>query len=263
MKKNGLVIGLVILMLVLGGLIYTTFAPKAEAAAPGDLDGVNLHIKTEGSLDHGATWFNFSGTEESDNASLNAVPGETIDYRIKVWNDGLLRDALNVQIEGTVTNPTYVTGLVADGDADGDLNGFVGFTFAGGGVGQIANIDIGGTELAGYQMIDGQIQLSNNIPAGTTIMLGTVRIVDYAPEGIGFNSLSRIANIFGVNRARADGAGRQSAIRITIGVGSSSGTGTKLAATPTESPTASITQTTALPQTGGSIIDDVKALLRN
>lgn len=259
MKKGGLFIGLIILTLFLGGLIYTTLTPKAQAAAPGDIDQVDLHIKTEGSLDGGLTWFNFSGTEESGNASLNVNAGATIPFRIKLWNDGT-RDALNVDIEGVVTNPGYVIGLVADGDADGDLNGFVGFTFAGGGVGTIANIDIGGTELAGFQMIQGLIQLNPTIPVGTTILLGTVSILDYDPELVVLNSLQRIANVFQTNRAHAEGVDRQSAIRITISVGGGRSTGTKLAATPTETPSLSREQVATLPQTGGSIIEDLKTL---
>lgn len=256
MKKRGLIIGLIILTLLLGGGIYSTLASNVEAAAPGDLDQVDLHIKTEGSTDGGLTWFNFSGTEESGDISLNVNAGATISYRIKVWNDGT-RDALNVQVEGTVTNPIYVTTLVANGDADGDLNGFDGFTFAGGGAGEIDNIDIGGSEIAGFQMINGQIQLSANIPAGTTIMLGTVTILNYDPEGWTLNPLQRIASIFGVNRAHADGAGRQSAIRISINVGSSS-YGVKGVTTP--EPTISEETPVILPQTGGSIIGDLKTL---
>jgi len=46
--------------LACGSLVYFTILPAFIKAQE---DDVNLHIKLEASLDNGATWHNYSGTE--------------------------------------------------------------------------------------------------------------------------------------------------------------------------------------------------------
>lgn len=241
-------------LLVLSSTVYLIFnSKKALAAQPGDQDNVDLHIKVEASSDNGVTWVNFSGTEEGDGQTLNVNPGGQIEFQIKVWNTGIL-DADDVDIEANATNEGYVTGSdVDDTDLDNDGFDFNGFAFANGGAGTVAGVTAGSTEGAGFQGLHGTIQLSNNFPAGQTVLTGEVFIDDYEPGLIGFNPFRSIARAIAIRHAFADGVGRQSGIRIAINVAGGNSGGTKV--TPTPTPT-QIAQVTNLPQTGGGTLDD-------
>lgn len=242
-------IGFFILMLTFG--LSAGGVKIVKAAEPGAVDQVDLHIKTEVSADAN-NWINYSGTEESGSQTLTVAQGGTLYFRIKLWNTGT-RDALNAEIEGSVDNSGYVNDLdVSEADLDGDLDGFAGFTFGSGGVGQVDEVAQGSTEDTGFDGLQGTIQLGTNFPVGQTVLTGTVNINDYDPEGLAYNPFQLI------RRAHADGVNRESAVRIAVNVstGFDTGVNNKVSPSPTASQNAAAAQISTLPQTGGSCWSD-------
>lgn len=252
------IIGLVVLS-IFG---YLKFGPsRVFAAGAGEVDGVDLHIKVEGSADHGATWFNFSASEpgEADNQTITVSPGEQIEFRVKVWNTGVLFRAANVDIAGSVTNAGYVSAL------DLTASDFIGFLSLNGGAGTAVLVQAGSTEDANFQEVQGTIQLAATFPVGQTLLVGNVNIVDYDPQALGFNPSRFIAQTLGFKRAFALGVDRASALRIAVNVaapgGGGSSSGTKVTPTPTPSIAAN-DQLVTLPETGGSMIEDINKFFK-
>jgi len=203
----------VLTLIVLFGLVATliTFKTIQKVKASGIGDSVNLHVLTEGKTASSATWLNYSGNYSPGGQTITANPGDTINFRIRVWNDGIVI-ADNTDISGTVTNSGDVSSLaVTNDDLDGDTLHFTGFHFTGGGDGTVAAVLSGGTKDVADQGLSGTVTLGNNFPVGQTVIVGEVTIAGYTAEQIGFNP-----SLFG--NAHADGAGVKSAVRIVVDV---------------------------------------------
>lgn len=205
-------------------LIWPMVNVKGGEISPGE--AVNLHIKAEASTD-GTNWYNYSGTDYSGNQTLSANPGDTIQVRIKVWNDG---DAPATGVVGTasVINSSYISSnSIINDDSDGNSTSYSGSFFSGNGQGTLSSVGTGteGTSETGIF----SLTLSNSIPDGETVLLGEITISDYGLV---------VKNPFwGV--ARAEGLGNKSAIRVAVNVSQS----TEITSSTEEE----------LPQTGGQI----------
>lgn len=246
MGKRWLLIGLIILALLVGGLIYAKFASQALAANQGDQDGIDLHILLEASADNGATWHNTGGTDNPGGEMLNINPGATVLFRVKVWNDGD-GAAGGVQILGEIEDAEYVTDAVVTDNQLGDLP-FIGFDIENYGQGEVAVINIGGSENDGFEGVQGTITFGHNFPSGQTVLNGAVWIHDYTLLGFRNNQFIRLAHAEGVNNF--------SLVRLVVNRSHGSRTAVKLTPSPTPSPAASAIAT--LPSTGSSIVEDLK-----
>lgn len=240
---------------VLGFLIFG--ASRALAAGVGDADDVNLHIKVEVSADHGATWYNFSGTEDAEGDVVTVTPGEELEFRVKVWNSGTI-NANNIDITGTVSNSDYVTALVIT-ESD-----FVGFAFTDGGAGTAGILNDGSTEDAGFASVTGTITISDTFPVGQTIISGNVNIDDYLPGEFAMSPIRKIASLFDVSNAKAVGVDRFSRLRIAVNVADPDAVADDAVAQAEETTTTTTTtseteaaEATDLPDTGGSLINDI------
>jgi hypothetical protein len=203
------IICLVVLFVSAISLITFKTLEKVKAAGPGD--GVNMHVLVEGRTSSSNPWLNFSGNYSPGGATITANPGDIINFRIRVWNDGTVI-ADNAEISGTVTNTSYVSGLdIANYDLDGDGHHFTGFHFASGGDGKVAVVLNHGTPTTDYQGILGTITLGNNFPVGQTVIIGEVTVTNYEARGITFNP-----SLLG--KAYAQEVGQKSAIRIVVNV---------------------------------------------
>ena len=207
---------------------------KAAVILPGET--MNLHVKMEVSKD-GSTWYNYSGTDYSGNQTLTASPGDTIQIRVKVWNDGNGL-ALNVTGASSVTNPTYITSVsVINANLDGlDAISYVGDFFSGSGEATLSQVAAGTTEATSQQGLF-SVTLASNIPAGETVVLGTVTISNYASPDAANNPFIKVA--------RAEGLGNNSVIRIVVN--------------PVSTQSASTQED--LPQTGSSVSNSSIVLL--
>lgn len=194
------------MVLITLAILTLFFFPSAHFKSTAQEDNVNLHIKVEVSKD-GTTWYNYSGTEYSGNQTLSASPGDTIQVRIKIWNTGTFY-VRNVTGTGTLTNSSYIASAAVI-NTDGDANGrnYDGYFFSGIGTGSIAQVDQGTTE-ASAELLLLSFTLSNNFPAGETVIFGEATISKYTIIG---------RSDF-IDRAYAEGTGRKSAIRIAVNV---------------------------------------------
>jgi len=200
---------LVVLFVSATTLIIFKTVQKVKAA--GLDDGVNMHVLVEGRTSSSSPWLNYSGNYSPGGQTITANPGDTITFKIRVWNDGAAI-ADNAEISGAVTNSGDVSGLaITDDNLDGDLNHFTGFHFEGGGDGTVAVVLNHGTPTTDYQGILGTITLGNNFPVGQTVITGEVTLADYAARKVGFSP-----SLFG--KAHADGQGVKSAVRIVVNV---------------------------------------------
>ena len=239
-----LFLGLLTLSL-LGFFIFG--ASRAIAASAGASDDVDLHIKVEVSADQGATWSNFSGTEDAGGDVVAVSPGDELQYRVKVWNTGTI-NANNVDILGTVSNASYVASTAVT------ASDFLGFAFAEGRDGTAGIVEDGSTEEAGFYSVTGTLTLADSFPVGQTLISGSVNITDYLAGEFALNPIQRIAKTLGISKAKALGVDRVSGMRIAVTV----------AAPVTETATAATPAATAttLPDSGGSIMDAVNKYFR-
>ncbi len=192
---------LLVIFMVCFFSFWLVIRTRAAVVMPGET--MNLHVKMEASKD-GTTWYNYSGTDYSANQNLSANPGDTIQIRVKVWNDGTGL-AVNVTGTGSATNAAYISSTsVINANLDAlDAVSYVGDFFSGSGEATLSQVAAGTTEATSQQGLF-SITLSNNIPAGETVVLGTVTISNYGAltqnpfiktamaEGLGNNSIVRI-----------------------------------------------------------------------
>lgn len=140
---------------------------------------IQVHIKTEVSIDNGQTWHSFTSSAGSSYATVPASPGGTIKVRVKVWNFGAA-DVINLTGTGSISNSEYVSeAALESADADGNSNYFTGFFFVGDGGGYISPVASGGSENSGYESLTAYLTLSDDIPAGTTEIVGNVAVNSY------------------------------------------------------------------------------------
>jgi len=196
--------------LACGSLVYFTILPAFIKAQE---DDVNLHIKLEASLDNGATWHNYSGTEYSEGETINADPGDTVLMRIKIWNTGT-DNAGEVVSSGTLTNYNYVKTIeLVSADADGNGESYtLGSEMESGAIALVVN---GGTEEctaeSGSECATLNFVLSGNFPIGETIIISEIYIDSYQSIRVGlpYNF---------IRETYAIGLGRKSAVRIAVRV---------------------------------------------
>jgi len=246
--KKWLYCGLIILLVAIGGLIYVKFTSQAQAAGAGDIDGIDLHILLEASIDNGATWHNYSGTDVSGGETLVINPGATVLYRLKVWNNGAIVVA-NVAVTGEVDNTGHMTDVAVTNNQLG-ANPFAGFDIETGGHGLVGAVPVGGSQNAGYEGLQGYITFANNFPGGETIINGVAVINDYGLIGRRNNQLFRLAHAEGVNHF--------STVRLVVNPTSTNPGTPKTAPSPT--PTSVINSLSTLPLTGGSLVQDLKEI---
>jgi len=200
------------IFMCLGFLVYS-FCFKQSVRA--QEDNVDLHIKLEASVDNGATWHNYSGTEFQGGESVNADPGDTVLMRIKIWNTGE-GDASDVVSTGVLTNYAYVDNISAvSTDADGNGRSYtLGSEMESG---TITQVDNSGTEactaLSGSECASLNFVLSNDFPVGETVITSEVDIASYETRMM-VGSLNNIL----AREVYAVGTGRKSAARIVVNV---------------------------------------------
>lgn len=202
MSKIGLFFSITLIIGIFLVLILLVANKAVLAAEPGDEDGVDLKIKIEASTDHGATWVNFSGTDFSGNQSITANPGDQIDWRLKLWNEGA-QLADNVDISEDYENEEYIDDItITDFDLDNDGREFDS--------GDISRVDENTSENVGYQGVSGTITLVDNFPTEQTTIIFGGNISDYDAGFIAHSPWQL------VERAFAVGVGKESFVRIVV-----------------------------------------------
>lgn len=211
----------------LGKLILAVLISLVFVVSPTNAQEANLHIKLEVSLD-GTTWYNFSGSEDADNVTLNCSPGDELIVKVTLWNSGDA-DATNVVGNGTITNSDYIEDATdIDPDADGNLRDFTGYYFVGGGVGFISQIDQGGTYDTDEESMTAVLTLSDDFPAGDTVITATATVENEGGVVVGEDEreadvedensevVSFLKNLLVQKAYAQQGLGRYSRVRIVV-----------------------------------------------
>lgn len=110
-------------LLLIVGLIVALIPISVLAGFSGGGD-INLMTRLEVS-NNGSDWYNYSAETNSGLQTLQVHPGDTVTFRIKVWNLGNSA-ANNIALSATTTNPQYIqTANIFDGSAttNQDLDG--------------------------------------------------------------------------------------------------------------------------------------------
>jgi hypothetical protein len=219
MKKIYWTLGLTVLLgTLIGGYLYLTSTEKVQAS-----ENVDLKVKLEASIDNGTTWHNYSGDTNPDGESVTAQPGDTVQLRLKAWNESSTHSTTDTSLLGTSTNSKYIASASTT-DADEDNNG-TSYTGAlvdeGAGVGLI-DLSVDGSESANYESATFDVKLENNFPVGQTVLIGTTEITGEGTEviivGSNDNLIRHLAHLLAPSSALADGLGNQSKIRIVVNV---------------------------------------------
>jgi len=252
-------------------LILSSFlAVGLEGAVMAQEVGADVHIKVEASANTAeeiangeATWVNYSGTEFSGRISITANPGDKIYIRTKIWNSATGYTATSITGTSQTTNFDYVTSALENDDPDGSSPGpspiaFNPYFFVGAGNGAIAEAYAFGSEDDGGISEYGtnceglltSITLDDSFPSGQTIITAQATISDYEESAVGEIGL---LNKLGI--AYAQGVGRSSMVRVTVGEDATPTPTATISSTatpePTATPTATATAATAtLPTTG-------------
>lgn len=157
------------LILIGGGVFY--FATPCEAAA-------EMHVKIEASSDDGSTWKNYGGTEGGDGYLFDENPGDTMQFRIKVWNTG---DNGAIDVEGLlyINDTGFIESwTIEDTDLDNNSTHYLGIGSGGVAAGMLDSVASGTTEGTAEAML-ATITLADSFPIGTSTAIVEVRMTYY------------------------------------------------------------------------------------
>lgn len=112
-----------VFMLIVG--LVVALIPASVLAGFGVVGtGIDLRTRLEVS-NNGSDWYNYSAESNPGDQTLQVHPGDTVNFRIKMWNVGST-PADQITLSATTTNPQYIqTANIFDGSAttNQDLDG--------------------------------------------------------------------------------------------------------------------------------------------
>lgn len=136
-------------------------------------DTYDIGTRVEVSKDSGATWFSYDSSDDpalGTGQTLTASPGDTLTFRVRVWNEGNTV-ANNVVGVGTETSFSYlsnVSGVFDNPDADGNSQNITGGSID---TINIASLASGGSATSGEEMATFTGKVKSDVPNGTVIKM--------------------------------------------------------------------------------------------